>query len=147
MFFGSCQQKKGIGFQEEALTEMTSTVSDSHVAIIDSMHVYLIVDAESALKASYEWKWARLTRAALCMAEKPANLNSLDVLSFDVDKIYVPPTTNSPSEVNEAAGVFAATPCCVCDKTASLCHEIALHYTLFFRNFAPENISIYKLKY
>lgn len=132
MFFGGCQQKKGIDFQEEVLTKMTSSVSDSHVAILESMHVYLIVDAESALKASYEWKWARLTRAALDMAEKPVNLDRLDVLSFDVDKIYASPTTNSPSEANEAADVFAATVCCVCDKRASHCHEIALHYIHFF---------------
>lgn len=109
--FGGCQQKQEIKFQEAVQTGMSCSASDSHVAVLDSMLVYLNVDAEPASKASYEWKWAGHTRIALGMAEEPVNLDSLDALSFEVDKIYAPLTASSPSEASEAAGVFAATAC------------------------------------
>lgn len=75
------------------------------------MLVYLNVDAEPISKASYEWKWASHTRITLGKAEKPVDLDSLDALSFKVDKIYEPLTANSPYEANEAACVFASTAC------------------------------------
>lgn len=111
MFFCGCQQKKEINYQEEVQTEMSRSASDSHVAILDSMLTYLNVDADPASKASYEWKWAKQTRFDLGIEEEPVNLDRLDALSFDVDKIYAPLTASSPSEANDAAGVFAATAC------------------------------------
>ena len=111
MLFGGCHQKQEINFQEKPQTEVSCPASDNHVTVLDSMLVYLNVDAEPASKASYEWKWAKHTRIALGMEEESVNLDSLDALSFEVDKIYAPLTASSPSEANVAAGVFAATAC------------------------------------
>jgi len=111
VLFGGCQQKKEINNQEEDSTEISCSASDSLVAVLDSMLVYLNADAEPVSIASYEWKWAKHIRTTLGKIEESINLDSLDALSFGVDKIYAPMTASSPCEANEAAGVFASTAC------------------------------------
>ena len=47
-----------------------------------------------------------------CQQNKAGNaldLDSLDAMSYEVDKVYEPLTASSPSEASEAAGVFAST--------------------------------------
>ena len=111
VLFGGYQQKKEINNQEEDSTEISCSASDSLVAVLDSMLVYLNADAEPVSIASYEWKWAKHIRTTLGKIEESINLDSLDALSFGVDKIYAPMTASSPCEANEAAGVFASTAC------------------------------------
>lgn len=109
MIFGGCHRNSAVDSHELNLAEAVSPASDSLVTILDSMLVYLNADAEPSSKASYEWKWAGLTRVALGKAEDPIELDSLDVLSFEVDKQYSPLMAGSLIEASDAAGVFSAT--------------------------------------
>jgi len=109
MIIGCCFRNKEVDSQELILTETVTPTSDSLVEILDSMLAYLYIDAKPASKATYEWEWARRTRITLGKAEVPLDLISLNALSYEVDKVYAPLTASSPSEANEAAGVFAST--------------------------------------
>ena len=111
MIFCGCQQEKGFNSQENAQTKLYSSSSDVRVAVLDSMLMYLNVNAGPTSTSSYGWKWAKLTRSALSYDENSIDLDSLDALSFNVDKAYAPLTASSPSEADKASGVFAATAC------------------------------------
>ena len=111
MMFCGCQQRGEVNAQEPTQAEFVSSAFDSLVSVLDSMIAYRNVVADPTSKASYEWKWANHTRMALGMSEDPIDLDNLDALSFEVDKLYAPLTASSPAEANEAVGVFASTAC------------------------------------
>ena len=120
LFLGCHQSKKLSDDDSLALSEVEMAYSTamsrdvdsrmSHeVHLLDSLLTSLYIEADPDSKACQEWKWARQTRGALGKTEELKELDSLNALSFDVDKIYAPLTAGSPIENSEAAGVFAST--------------------------------------
>ena len=83
----------------------------SPAAILDSMLSFQSIDAAPARKAAHEWKWAKQARQALGSSDDTIDLEHLDAVAFGVDSIYAPLTAYSQSDMNQAAGMFAATAC------------------------------------
>ena len=95
---------------DEGELELPPAPSGTPVAILDSLLMFQSIDASPAKKALHEWKWAKQTCIALGQDEA-IDLEYLDAVSYGVDSIYAPLTASSQNDMNQAAGMFAATAC------------------------------------